>query len=72
VTGPWDDDIADALAAVEAVRRDDSEGLTAVLRHCNAYSVTVTLAKLLAEVGNEFEVPPEHLRRWAENAVRRP
>jgi AICAR transformylase/IMP cyclohydrolase PurH len=67
-----DDHLADALAAVECVRRDDTEGLTAVLRHCNACGVTVTLAKLFAVVMNEHDVPPDSFRDWAHRAVTRP
>jgi hypothetical protein len=67
----WDDGLADAWACVQAVRQDDTEGLAVVLRHGNPVELSVTLAKLVAEVLDEQQVTPEWFREWAESAVNR-
>ena len=46
-----DDNLADALALVEAAGwRDDPEAFGCVVRHCDQGKTTVILAKLLAEL----------------------
>lgn len=69
------DDLADAIALCEVIRRDDEHtvlDVKAVLRNANCYGVSVTLAKLLAAVCTEQEIDPVHMRRWAAQAVNRP
>jgi len=69
-----EDDLLDALALVEAFRRDDENSaadVTAVLRGCNSYGMALTLAKLLAAAADERDASPAHLRDWAAQAVNR-
>jgi hypothetical protein len=69
------DDLADAIALCEVIRRDDEHtvlDIKSVLRNGNMYGVAVTLAKLLAAVCDEQEIDPVHMRRWAADAVNRP
>jgi hypothetical protein len=69
------DDLADAIALTECIRRDNEHTVTdlkAILRNGNMYGVAVTLAKLLATVCSEQEIDPVHMRRWAADAVNRP
>ena len=69
------DDLADAIALCEVIRRDDEHtalDIKAILRNANAYGVCVTLAKLLAIVCSEQHIDPVHMRRWAADAVNRP
>lgn len=69
------DDLADAIALCEVIRRDDEHtvlDVKAVLRNGNMYGVAVTLAKLLAAVCDEQEIDPVHFRRWSADAARRP
>ena len=73
---PWSDSTFDAIAAVEAVLADDTEALAAILRHGNSCTMTVTLAKLLAELVTMAEhnqgVGRCCFRRWAVVAVNKP
>lgn len=72
---PHDNGLFDAIALTEAIRTDDEttvRSVEVVLRHCNAYDVALTLARLLAEVCDEQEIDPVHFRRWSADAVRRP
>ena len=48
--GAWDDDLADAVALVEAVLGDDLTGAGAVLRNMDTGPVAVVLAKVHAEL----------------------
>lgn len=69
------DDLADAIALCEVIRRDSETTVTdikAILRNGNMYGVALTLAKLLAAVCAEQEIDPVHMRRWAAQAVNRP
>jgi len=69
------DDLADAIALCEVIRRDDEHtvlDLKAILRNANLCGVTVTLAKLLATVCSEQHIDPVHFRRWSADAARRP
>ena len=66
-----DDDLADALALVAAVRADRTDHIAVLLRHTNPYAVCVTLAKLLAVAADESDASPEHMRTWGIAACRR-
>jgi hypothetical protein len=69
------DDLADAIALTECIRRDDENtvlDVKAILRNANIYGVSVTLAKLLATVCSEQEIDPVWFRRWSADAARRP
>ena len=71
---PHDDGLFDAIALCESLRRDDETTVTSVtviLRHGNMYDIALSLAKLLAEVCQEQEIDPVHMRRWAADAVKR-
>jgi len=59
------------MAVVECVRQGDTETLAVVLRHGNACELAVMLAKLLAELLDEQEVPAQWFREWALAAARR-
>jgi hypothetical protein len=71
----WPDEVYDAIASVEAVLADDTEALAALLRHGSPYAMTVTLAKLLAELVTMAEhregVARCCFRSWAVEAVNR-
>jgi hypothetical protein len=67
-----DDPLHDSIALVEAVARDDPKGAGAILRNMDPGPVAVNLAKMLAEVLAEQEIPAEQFRRWAHYAARRP
>jgi hypothetical protein len=73
---PWSDSTFDAIASVEAVLADDTEALAALLRHGSPYAMTVTLAKLVAELVTMAErnegVGRCCFRRWAVSAVNKP
>jgi hypothetical protein len=62
----------DAIALVLAVQADDTEGQAAILANCDGGAVTSTLARLLAEVLAELEVPSGHFRMWGQQAMSRP
>jgi hypothetical protein len=66
------DDLADAVALAQAVREDRTGDVAVLLRHCSPFGVIVTLAKLLAAAADESNASAEHMRFWAERAVRRP
>lgn len=74
---PWNDGLYDGIALVEAFRRDDettSRAVAAILRAngMQMANVALELAKLLSEVCQEQRIDPVHMRRWAEQASRRP
>ena len=66
-----DDGLCDGIALVTAVREDRTADIAVLLRHCNAYEVALTLAKLVAEAADESGATPEHLRTWGTAAARR-
>jgi hypothetical protein len=69
---PWDDDLHDALAAVEAVRSDRLEDAAFMVAHAgNIYAYAVTVTKLLAQALEESGTDPELFRRWAPAALSR-
>lgn len=65
-----DDDLADALALVEAMRREDTEGFAAILKNMNSYGVVVALGKMLQVAADEVNATPEFFRRWGAQAMR--
>jgi hypothetical protein len=67
----WDDDAADVMAAVQAVRDDDLAALAVLLRSGSPGGMLLTAVKLLAEAADEAEATPAHWRRWAAHAVTR-
>jgi hypothetical protein len=70
--GPrWDDDVADAVALVAAVRADDVEAVAMLLPNVSLAGVAVTLARLLAVAADEGSATPGHFRAWAAQAATR-
>lgn len=63
-----DDAAADAVALTCALRCGDTAGIAVILKHANAYSVSLNLARLLAAAADEVDASPEWFRRWAGNA----
>ena len=60
-----EDGYLDTVAAVEAMRADDREGLRIVLKHCEPRLVAAVGAKLLAEMATEREWTAAEFRAWA-------
>jgi hypothetical protein len=64
-----DDALADAIAMVEAIARDDTEGLAAVVANAALVHVAVVLGKLLAEGLCPGCIQSGQFRQWAAEAV---
>jgi hypothetical protein len=64
-----DDALADAVAMVEAIARDDTEGLAAVVANATLVHVAVVMGKLLAEGSCPGCIASGQFRRWAAEAV---
>lgn len=66
---PWHDEVYDAIALVEAVLRDDLDGVRAVLHGMEPGPVVVALAKICAELAaaGERDIMPCrcHFRQFA-------
>lgn len=66
----WDDGLADAVAAVEAMAAEDVVGMAMLLRHASLGEAVVVLAKLVAEVHRECGCLADgSFRAWAAEAV---
>lgn len=63
------DSTMDAIALVLAVREGDTEGRDAILANCDGTAVTVALARLLAAVLAEQQVPAGQFRIWGQQAI---
>jgi hypothetical protein len=66
------DSTRDAIAMVLAVRDGDAEGQNAIAANMDAGSVTIALARLLAAVLAELEVPSGHFRMWSQQEMSSP
>jgi hypothetical protein len=66
-----DDPLHDAIAAVQAIRADDVEGLAVVMQHSSHAAMVVVLAKALASLADDHGMAPCCLRAYFHEAMRR-
>jgi hypothetical protein len=72
VDAEHDDNLADAVALVTAVRAGESEGAAVIMASANWHGVCTALARLCADFLNEESVPDRQWRAWAAQQARRP
>jgi hypothetical protein len=66
-----DESVLDAIGIIEATRVPDREALSFLFHEADHPGVIAALAKLLAEVLDEQNIPPEAFRSWAIQAAGR-
>jgi hypothetical protein len=71
-TAEYDEDaLLDAVALVDAVRRDDMPAVAVIVHNSSWMQVMVALAKLMAVAADESQACPGYFREWAANAIDR-
>ena len=69
---PVDSDLLDLIAAVRALRSDNTAALAVILRNGNSGSMLITAIKLLAEAADEQNVTDDFLGVWGSYSLVRP
>lgn len=64
-----DPEVLAVMAAVQAIRAGDTEGLAVIIRHCDSYQMLILTLKLFAELLDEQRITPAHSRVWASHAA---